>query len=270
MNTNHSDRPLILITNDDGIGSPGLRAVVEAVASLGELLVVAPKTQQTAMGRSFRPSEWVIETYDIVTGNGGSSVKAYTVDATPAQAVRAGVLLLADRRPDLLISGINYGENIGLGVTISGTVGAAIEGASFNIPGLAVSLETGLDYHFSHSEEIDFTVAGHFTHHFAQKMLTTPLPPHTDILKLEIPSNATQQTPWRITRVARQNCFRAIVKEEAGVRRFEGYTRGINFDKLKADSDAYALVVDRVVSLTPLTIDLTADRDLSRLEIGDW
>ena len=261
MNTKNFHRPLIFITNDDGIASPGLHAIVEAVTPLGELLVVAPKTQQTAAGRSFLRSEWSIEEYDIKLDD-GSSMKAYTVDGSPAQAVRAGLLLLADRRPDLLISGINYGENIGLGVTISGTVGAAIEAASFDIPALAVSLETAQDYHFSHSDEVDFDVASHFTHLFADMMLASSLFAQTDIVKVEVPSNATQETPWRITRVARQNCYRAIIKEEAGVRRFAGYARRINFDKLETDSDAYALIVDRVVSVSPLTIDLTAHGEL--------
>lgn len=259
-----SMRPLILVTNDDGMASPGLWAVVEAVAPLGEVLVVAPKTQQTASGRSFVRSEWRIEPYEFELSD-GASVTGYMVDGTPAQAVRAGLLLLANRRPDLLISGINYGENIGLGVTISGTVGAAIEAASFNVPAMAISLETALDYHFSHSEEINFTVAGHFAGYFARMMLSNSSFRESDIIKVEVPASATIETPWRLTRLAHQNAFRAIVKKEAGIRRFAGYARHLNMEKLENDSDAYAMVVDRVVAVTPLTIDLTNEQQLKKL-----
>jgi len=264
-NMNDSSQPFILVSNDDGIASPGLWAVVEAVAPLGEVLVVAPKTQQTAAGRSFVRSEYSIESYEFQLSD-GTSVTGYMVDGTPAQAVRAGLLLLADRRPDLLISGINYGENMGLGVTISGTVGAAIEGASFNVPAMAISLETALDDHFSHSEEIDFTVAGHFAGYFARMMLSNSSFRESDIIKVEVPSSATIETPWRLTRLTRQNCFREIVEEEAGMRRFAGYARHLNMEKLESDSDAYAIVVDRVVAVTPLTIDLTAEQQLSKLK----
>ena len=261
---NDASRPLILVTNDDGFASPGLLAVVEAVAPLGEVLVVAPKTQQTASGRSFVGSKWEIESYWLTLSD-GASVKGYMIDGTPAQSVRAGLLLLADRRPNLVVSGINYGENIGLGVTISGTVGAAIEAASFNVPAMAISLETPLHYHFSHSEEVDFSVAGYFTGYFARMMLNHATLSESDIIKVEVPFKATNETPWRLTRLAHQNCFRAIVKEEAGVRRFAGYARNINMEKLETDSDAYAMVVDQVVAVTPLAINLTAKEQLSRL-----
>lgn len=259
-----SIRPLILVSNDDGIASPGLWAVVEAVAPLADVLVVAPKTQQTATGRSFVRSEWQIEAKEYSLSD-GSSVKGYMLDATPAQAVRAGILLLAERRPDLLISGINYGENIGLGVTISGTVGAAIEAASFNIPALAISLETPPGYYFSHSDDIDFSAAGHFAGYFARMMLSNASLRESDIIKVEVPASATPETPWRLTRLTSQNYFRAIVKEEAGVRRFDGYARNPNMNKLETDSDGHAIVVDQIVAVTPLTIDLTNEHQLNKL-----
>ena len=145
-------------------------------------------------------------------------------------------------------------------------MGAAIEAASFNVPAMAISLETPLHYHFSHSEEVDFTVAGHFTGYFASMMLNHVAWRESDVIKVEVPFNATNETPWRLTRLARQNCYRAMIAEEGGVRRFSGYARGINMEKLEPDSDAYAMIVDQVVAVTPLTIDLTAYSDLSKLK----
>ncbi len=262
--TDYPDRPLILLTNDDGIASPGLYAAVEAAAPLGELLVVAPKTQQTAAGRSLPPAPGSVERFPMRLAD-GQEVEAYALLGSPAQAVRGGLLLLAGRQPALLISGINYGENVGVGVTISGTVGAAIEGATFGVPALAVSLETEIEHHRAHSRAVDFGVAAHFTRLFARMMLELSLPPHTDLLKLDVPAGATIETPWRITRVSRQNYFHSIVGELEGIRRITGYERQVDLATLEPDSDIYAIMVDNVISLTPITVDLTAQSDFAAL-----
>ena len=256
--------PLILVTNDDGIASPGLRAAIWAVRDLGQILVVAPKGQQSGASRNFLPNLGTTCQENIEVD--GVQVPAFSVEAAPAPTVRRAILTLAPRAPDLVVVGINYGENVGVGITISGTIGAAIEAASFGIPTLAVSLETEKKHHFSHSEEVDFTVATHFTRRFAQRLLSVPLPPGVDILKVDVPMDATSQTPCRLTRVSRQRYFQSIVgPDEKGDRRLVGYDIQIDFDALEPDSDIYALSVERVVSVSPLTIDLTAKVDLERL-----
>ena len=119
--------PLILFTNDDGIDSPGLWAAVKAFEGLGDRLVVAPKEQQSGVGRSLanRDGDNSGRLYPIEAPE-GETWQAYTVDATPANTVLYGALEVADRCPALVVSGINYGENAGSGITISGTVGAAL------------------------------------------------------------------------------------------------------------------------------------------------
>src|ERR687884_724477 len=102
-------KPLIMLTNDDGIASPGLLALIRAVHALGDLLVVAPRHQQSAMSRSYVQQVGVTETHTLLVN--GISLHAYSIEATPAQTVRHGLLRFAERMPDLLISGINYGEN---------------------------------------------------------------------------------------------------------------------------------------------------------------
>ncbi|HBY96135.1 MAG: 5'/3'-nucleotidase SurE [Ardenticatenaceae bacterium] len=255
-----TEPPLIIVTNDDGIASPGLRAAVGAVHSLGELLVVAPKRQQTGAGRSLPPTTDPFEPYPIRLPD-GTEIAGFTVDTSPAHVVRRGILLLAPRPPALLVSGINYGENVGVGVTISGTVGAAIEGATLGVPALAISLETDIEHHTSHDESVDFRAAAFFTQVFARALLEFTLPPHTDLLKVDVPRHATPETPWRLTRVSRQNYFRSIVVEAENGRAIKGYTREIDFNRLEPDSDIHALVVDHVVSVSPMTVDLTAWAD---------
>lgn len=258
--------PFILVTNDDGIHSPGLHVAVKAVCDLGEVMVAAPRQQQTGAGRSYPPVlDKAIYVEEIPVNC--QTVTAYGFEASPAQAVMAALLDLAPRPPSLLISGINFGENLGTSVTTSGTVGAAIEAASFGVPALAVSLETPKEFHYQHSDAVDFTAAAAFTRRFAQIVLAGGLPPDVDILKIEVPSDAGPDTAWRMARVSRQRYYvplpsgRRSLGDQNGI----DYMSDINWDMLEADSDIRAVAVDRVVSVSPISIDLTARVDLDKL-----
>lgn len=261
------DAPLIFVTNDDGIKSPGLLAAVRAVYDLGEVLVVAPHEQQTGMGRSM-PNGSGGAIYRVDLRFGGIALEAYAVEGTPAQVVQHGVLELAPRRPALVISGINYGENLGSGATSSGTIGAALEAAAFGIPALAVSLEAGVEYHYNPSPELDFTAAAHFTKLFAQKMLNLTLPFDVDILKVEVPEDATPQTPWRLARVSRQRYFHPTLpgRERLEERRPLGYEVRVNPEELEPDSDIAILHRERLVAVSPLSLDITSRVDFKELE----
>lgn len=254
-----SQRPLILVTNDDGIDSPGLHAAAEAVSDLGDLLIVAPSSQSTAAGRSFPPiQDKRIYATEIPVGQ--HAHPAYKADVSPAQAVQLARLELAGRPITLCISGINYGENVGTGVTISGTVGAALEAACSGIPALAVSLETPAQYHLSHSREIDFSAAAHFTRQFAQHVLECGLAPGVDLLKIDIPSSATPQTPWQVGRVSRQRYYQASPSGRTHLQEQKEitYRVQVHANGLEPDSDIHLVVVDKVVAVVPMTIDLTA------------
>jgi 5'-nucleotidase len=276
---NSKIRPLILITNDDGIASPGLLAAVRCVLDLGEVWVVAPRVQQSGSGRSFPVHKAVsprragsrgpngVEVQESTLAVDGSAVPAFALNTSPAQAVRHGLLRFVPRRPDLAIAGINYGENVGGTITISGTIGAAIETASFGIPTLAASLETEKQYHFGQSTEVDFSTAAVFVRRFAQWMLVHGLPSGVDIFKLDVPAVAKPDTAWRITRVSRQPYWVSpVAVDEQGKKHLRGYVRHIDLEKLEPDSDVHAIAVDKVVSLSPLTIDLTATVNLSQLQ----
>ncbi len=245
-------KPLIIVTNDDGIKSPGIVAAVNAVRGLGEVIVVAPKKQESSAGRAFYWRTNSGRKYRFRVGE--RTFPAWAVDASPAVAARYALQLIAKRRPALVVSGINYGENMGSGLTISGTVGAALEAASEGVPALAVSLQTAAEFHNSHSTAVDFRIASHFTRMFAKRMLETNLPRELQVLNLNVPSGATRETPWRVTRASEQAYFHSIVNRG----RFAGYDVRVNLETLEPDSDIYAILVDHVVSATPLTFDLTA------------
>jgi 5'-nucleotidase len=260
-------RPLILFTNDDGIQSPGLWASVRAFNGVGQLLVVAPLQQQSGMGRSMPVySKGTIEAYPVPDDI--QDCVAYGVDGTPAQAVQHGVLELSDRQPALLVSGINYGENVGNGVTISGTVGAAIEAASLGIHALAMSLQTPFDLHLTHSDEVDFSSAGHFARMLGIFMLQhKKLPDDVDIFKIDVPWEATPQTPWRMTRVSRRRVYWPTRPERRSIGEAGklGYRFHADPSKAEPDSDVYAVMHDKVVSVTPMSLDMSSRTDYFRL-----
>jgi 5'-nucleotidase len=258
--------PLILITNDDGIASAGLRAAAEACVPLGEVLIVAPHEQQSGAGRSMPPtSEGRIYRHDLQINH--HTLTGYAVEGTPAQVVQHGMFEIAERPVDLVVSGINYGENLGEGITVSGTVGATLESASFRIPSIAISLETAPEHYLSLSESVDFSAAAHFLQMFARRTLEQGLPPKTDLLKIEVPSDAGPTTHWRWTRLSR---IRYFIPVKPHRRRPTdpgpmGYTTREGWDDVEPDSDVYAVRVERLVSVTPLTLDMTAPIDLKTL-----
>ncbi len=261
------NRPIILFTNDDGIESPGLWAAVEALDGLGDLLVVAPREQQSGTGRSL-PVTSEGRIYERERRLNGSEITVYAVDGTPAQTVQHCVLELAPRLPSLVVSGINYGENTGNGVTISGTVGAALEAASLGIRALAVSLQTPIDLHMSYAN-VDFSAAAHFTRLFAERLLASRrLPDDVDVIKVDVPMKATPQTAWRMTRLSRRRVFWPTRPERIALGDVGkiGYELAADSSRAEPNSDVYAILQDGVVSVTPLSLDLTSRTDLFRLE----
>ena len=266
-------KPLILVACDDGVTSPGLRAAVRAVLDLGDVIVSASCDQQTGAGRSLPAfNDGAIHEIDFEVD--GQRVPAYAVHGSPAQAVLYALVDLvpramrAKRVPALCVSGINFGENVGSQVTTSGTVGAALEAADGGVPGLAVSLETDKAFHYHHSDEVDFTVAAHFTHFFAARLLERRMPFDVDVLKVDVPCDAKPGTLWRMTRLSRQRYFRPL---PSGRRNLAdkirlGYDMFVDHAGLEANSDVEALVVDRVVAVTPLSLDLTSRVPLGEVE----
>ena len=261
-------RPQILLTNDDGIQSPGLWAAAQALSALGYVYVTAPRDQVSGSGRSVPPtSDGRILSQRLQIG--GQEWPVYAVGGTPAQVVMHGVMEIMPQPPDLVVSGINYGENPGLSVTVSGTVGAALEAASMGIPALAVSLELeDISTYLEHRDDVDFSTAAHFTALFAARVLREGLPPDVDLLKIDVPHNATPQTPWRLTRLARHRYFIPRIQRTGPWEEPAVISGGLEVtrDQVTPDSDVHTLMFDRLVSVTPLSLDMTSRVDLPALE----
>ena len=268
-------QPLILLTNDDGIESPGLAAAAAALAPLGDLLIVAPATQQTSMGRS-RTQQGGLDgrLFTAAVRCGDHTWPGFAAHATPALTVDHALLELAPRPVDLVVSGINFGENVSTCVTVSGTIGAALEAAERGIPAIAVSLETRPMHYYEHDAAIDFSAAAHFTALFAGRVLAarrstptgtaTGLPPDVDVLKVDVPGSATRATAWKVTRQDRLSYYTPLRPERSDPLAGTGpiVMRVAKGCYGAEDTDAWALA-HGLVSVTPLSLDLT-----SRVALG--
>jgi 5'-nucleotidase len=259
-------QPQIILTNDDGIQSPGLWAAAEALDEIGYVHVVAPREQSSGTGRSFpSTADGHVHQERLVVNDKEWTVHA--IGGTPAMAVLYGLFELTGGKPDLLVSGINYGLNVGSGVTISGTVGAALEGAANGIPSLAISLETEKKYHGSYSREIDFCAASYFTKYFSKQLLSKQMPADVQILKIEVPDDATPETPWVTTRLSNMRFYRPVKGElnpETGITGID-YDIALDWNNNPPGTDSYTVVNQRFVAVTPLSLDLTSRVDLDKL-----
>lgn len=250
------NRPLILVTNDDGIASPGLKAAVQGAMQVGDVLVSAPHCQQTAMGRSFPRIQdlGVIEKkpYEV----DGISIPAYAVHGSPAYSAAYGILELAPRRPDLCISGINYGENMGMTLTSSGTLGAAFEASSHGILSMAVSVQADLELHRSESfAEHDWEIPRQVVEKWARWLLEHGKERKMDVLNINIPWEIHSADYYRITTQSRQNGIEFCRPPRRDLQQpFSLETRWkIDKQSLERESDIYAVYADRMISVTPLS-----------------
>ncbi len=260
-------RPTILLTNDDGIESRGLWAAADALAAVGEVTVAAPREQWSGAGRSFpRHTSGRIQVLEKTFG--GASRRVYAVDGSPAQVVLFALFEILPSPPSLVVAGINFGENVGYGITISGTVGAVLEAAAAGLRALAVSQEAPSGQTEDTAREADFSAAGFFTAEFARKLIAVP--PQADVaaLKVDVPLGATPETPWMLTRLSRTRYYLPVRPKRETISEAAQIPFRIQFDPRKEEpgSDVHTLHVERKVSVTPLSLDLTARADFSELE----
>ena len=237
----------ILVTNDDGVHSEGIHALAEALKRLGAVTVVAPHTEASAIGHALtlrRPLRVERLRTDV-----------YEVDGTPTDCVNVAIARILDAPPDLVVSGINKGYNLGDDVTYSGTVAGAMEAALLGIPGIAVSLERA-------SDSYDFEPAASAAAQIAEQVLSRGLSSRT-FVNINVP--AGQPLGFRATVQARRNHI-TVVDERTDPRGRPYYwiEEGQNDWEVNDRSD-YAAVRSGYVSVTPLQPDLTDYESLERL-----
>ena len=239
--------PHILITNDDGIQAEGLRALVQAVQGLGAISVVAPSHERSAAAQSLtlrHPIFW-----DLV------GERQWSVEGTPADCVILALNKLLPVPPDIVISGVNRGGNMGENVFYSGTVGAAMEAAINHIPAIAVSVaHRGKDFRFDHAAKL--------ARELAQMALVEGMP-RGIVLNVNVPRNWSGNV--RVTRQSKK-VTRNVLQEgtDPRGRNFFWLLEQEHIEGLDPQSD-YAAVFDGAASITPLHLDRTHEVSLDRL-----
>jgi 5'-nucleotidase len=249
-----NQKPLILISNDDGITAPGIRALVEAVKDLGEVVVVAPDSPQSAMGHAVTISKPLrLEETKHFEG-----IRSFHCSGTPADCVKIAVDKVMHRKPDLLLSGINHGSNSSINVIYSGTMSAAMEGAIEGIPSAGFSL---CDFSYNG----DFTLAAEIAKKTAQNILENGLPKGV-LLNVNIPK--IKKDELKGIKICRQ----ALAKWEEdfderkdpnGKPYFWLTGKFVNYDNGN-DTDEWALE-NGYVSIVPVQFDLTAHNAIAYL-----
>ncbi len=254
-----AETPIILVTNDDGITAPGIRNLVEAVKSLGKVIVVAPDSPQSGMGHAItighplrlHKMEGVFE-----------GIEAWQTSGTPVDCVKLARDKILHRLPDICVSGINHGSNHSINILYSGTMSAAMEAAIEGIPSVGFSL---MDYNF----EADFSIAKRVAHAITKRMLEHRLPAHS-LLNVNIPK--VDEAGFKGIKLCRQAY--AKWQEEFDERvdpRGEKYYwmtgRFVNMDE-KSGTDVEALKAG-YASVVPVKFDLTDKEMQARLEV-DW
>ena len=257
-------KPLILITNDDGIHSPGLLALAEALTDIADILIAAPIAQQTGMGRAFphMPDTGIIEEVRVLVN--GIPTLGYGIHGSPAQVVAYAILELCDRKPDFVFCGVNYGENLGLSVTCSGTLGAAFEANSHRIKAIAFSRPTALSKQHSESfDPVDWTPLKAVIRTITENVLVNGFPDHTDILNINFPKNVEAKTPIRFTRQSPQNYSEFIKPDPRDFSKAYALSaaKNVKEEETPKNSDVYAVHVEHAISVTPLTWDSSLDAD---------
>lgn len=254
-----ANRPLILVSNDDGITAPGIRTLVNLMKELGEVVVVAPDSPQSGMGHAITIGNTLrLYKADIFEG-----IQAYKCSGTPADCVKlAKHYVLKDRKPDLVVSGINHGSNTSISVLYSGTMSAAIEGAIEGMPAIGFSL---CDY----DPEADFSHTHDAVLKVAEQVLKNGMPRGV-ALNVNFPPKRNEKIKG--IKVCRQ--AHAKWQEEFderfdpnGRRYFWMAGNFVNFDKGE-DNDEWA-IANNYASLVPVQFDMTAHHAISEIN-EEW
>jgi len=250
-----SNKPLILVTNDDGINAPGIRALIAVMAEIGDVVVVAPDSPQSAMGHAIT----INNTLHInKISKEGAAITEYSCSGTPVDCVKIAVNEIMKRKPDLCVSGINHGSNSSINVIYSGTMSAAVEAGIEGIPAIGFSL---LDYNWN----ANFEEIKSFVKKIATEVLSNQLPEGV-ILNVNFPKLSAEEIKGvKICRQAKALWEERFDKRQTPMGKDYYWLTGtfVNLDKGE-DTDEWALA-HGYISIVPVQFDLTAHHAIQNL-----
>jgi 5'-nucleotidase len=253
-------KPLILVTNDDGITAPGLRTLVMLMKTLGDVIVVAPDSPQSGMGHAITLDS-TLYSKKMKTNTDDTGNEEYSCSGTPADCVKLALQELLDRKPDICISGINHGSNSSINVIYSGTMSAAIEAGIEGIPAIGFSL---CDYNW----DADFSHASSFITKIVTQALTNGIPKGV-VLNVNIPKLEKKNLKGiKICRQAKANWKEKFDKRTSPMGKDYYWLTG-TFELLDKgeDTDEWALA-NGFISVVPTQFDLTAHHAIQ--ELNSW
>lgn len=252
-------KPFILVTNDDGISAPGIRALISVMAEIGDVLVVAPDSPQSAMGHAITINNTLH--LNKISGE-NAQITEYSCSGTPVDCVKMAVNEILKRKPDLCVSGINHGSNSSINVIYSGTMSAAVEAGIEGIPAIGFSL---LDYNWN----ADFEQIKPFIKKIALQVLQNGLTEGT-VLNVNFPKLKTEEIKGiKICRQAKAIWEEKFDKRITPTGREYYWLSGefVNLDKGE-DTDEWALA-HNYISVVPVQFDLTAHHTMAQLNTWD-
>ncbi|MCX5750671.1 MAG: 5'/3'-nucleotidase SurE [Candidatus Saganbacteria bacterium] len=246
-------KPLILLTNDDGIYAPGIFALYKEMEKIGRVIVVAPSGEQSAVGHAITLTDPLRVTKAVRRGK----LFGYAVSGTPADCVKIALVSILKEKPDLVVSGINLGPNLGINVIYSGTVSAATEGTMFDIPSIAMSLGT--------FEDPDFSVAAKFARKLSCIVLKKKLPKGV-LLNVNVPAISEKKIKGiKITHQSKIT-FKEKFEKRIDPRKRTYYWMAGSVKPPRESSDAdFQAVKEGYISITPVHYDMTAYEELENL-----
>lgn len=249
-----TEQPLILVTNDDSISSKGIKSLCRAVEPFGDIVVIAPDSAQSGMGHAITINDPLrLEKSDLIDG-----VDAYSCSGTPVDCVKLGISEVMQRKPDLIVSGINHGANTATNVLYSGTMSAAIEGAMEGVPSIGFSLD-------SFEAHADFTVAMHVVGKVVGEALKNGIPLGT-CLNVNIPYKMDTLKGIKVCRQA--NAYwedRFDKRLDQFNRTYYWLTGDFKDQQGEADTDVYW--IDKgYATVVPTQFDLTAYAVIEKIE----
>jgi 5'-nucleotidase len=249
-------KPYILVTNDDGINAPGINALVLQLRKIGDVIVVAPDTERSAVGHAITLSDPL----RVVNFSKNGIWSGFGVSGTPADCVKIAVNALLDRKPDIIVSGINLGSNTGINVIYSGTVSAATEGTILGIPSIAISLTTYIDPIFE--------TPGKFARNIVKLVLEKGLPDGT-LLNINVPNLYESEIKGiAITRQGRARFAEVFDKRIDPKNKVYYWLAGSKEEMQEAEDVDDEAIKRNEISITPIKYDLS-DYEFMR-ELKNW
>jgi 5'-nucleotidase len=257
---------LVMVTNDDGVQSPGIIALADAIARFSKVKVIGPESPQSAAGMSLTFHK-PLRVNKLIVGKHGY----FAVSGSPADSVMVGVHKFLPRRPDVVVSGINIGDNITIqDILASGTIAAALQAALLGIPAIAFSMDVPEERTFLLGTEYpEFQSAARVAAQITREVLLGGLPKGVDLLNVNFPWEMNPNTGVKITTVERRKYKDYVIERKDPRGRPYFWLWGARLGQVGVNSDAYAIQKEHAISISPISLNFSSPANEAMRGLGE-